>query len=50
MEFKWLSIFGIVTFGSMFIGMGFSEYQNNQCRVEAIRAGIDVKVIKELCK
>ena len=50
MEVKWLSIFGIVVFGGIFIGMSFSEYHNNQCRIEAIHANIDVKTIKELCK
>jgi hypothetical protein len=50
METKWLCIFGIVTFGGMFIGTGFSEYHNNQCRIAAIQANIDAKAIKELCK
>ena len=50
MEVKWFCIFGIFLFGGMFVGMGLSEYHNNQCRLEAIRAGIDAKTVKELCK
>ena len=49
MEVKWLSIFGIVVFGGMFVGMGFSEYHNNQCRIEGIRAGLTADVIVKTC-
>ena len=49
-EVKWGIVAICLLFLSLFAGLGFSEYQNNQCRMEAIRMGIDAKLIKELCK
>lgn len=50
MELKWFYITVIVMFSIMFVGLGFSEHSNNECRIEAIKAGYTKEAIKEICR
>lgn len=50
MEMKWFCITVIVLFGGMFVGLGFSEHFNNECRIEAMKAGYTKEAIKEICR
>ena len=50
MEMKWIAIMAIGMFGAMFVGLGFSEHNKSQCRIEAIKAGIEASKIKEICQ
>ena len=47
---KWYAIVMIVIIGTPMAGMALKEYQDSQCRIEAIRAGIDVEKIAQVCK
>ena len=49
MEIKWTMISTAVIFGTMFAGMGLDHYSKNQCRVEAIKAGVEADKIKTAC-
>lgn len=49
MEMKWLAIMVIGLFGAMFMGLGAQQYGENQCRIEAIKAGVEADKIKTAC-
>ena len=49
MEVKWISIMCAVVFGSMFVGMGFDHHNKTQCRIEAIKAGVDADKVNVAC-
>ena len=49
MEVKWMMIGFAVMFGAMFAGMGIEQYSQSQCRIEAIKAGVDADKIKLAC-
>ena len=49
MEVKWIAIATAVIFGSMFVGIGVSEYNKSQCQIEGIRAGLTAQAIVETC-
>ena len=49
MEVKWLAIAMAVIFGLMFVGMGLDQYQKSQCRIEAIKAGVEADKINRAC-
>lgn len=46
---KWMSICIIAVMGLLFGPIGCSEYQKYQCRIEAIKAGIDADKIGQAC-
>ena len=46
---KWIAIMVIVMFGGMFAGLAFNDYHESQCRIEAIKAGIEVDKINRAC-
>jgi hypothetical protein len=50
METKWISLIIIVWVASIFGGMAYSEYSNNQCKVAAIAQGMSADDIIKLCK
>ena len=50
MDFKWTMIAIIVTFTSLFIGIGVEKYQVNQCRIASIQAGKTADDIVKICK
>lgn len=49
MEVKWYMIGMAIVFGTMSVGMGIEQYANNQCRIEAIKAGVEADKIKTAC-
>lgn len=49
MEIKWIAIMSMVMFLGMFVGIGYSEYAKKECRIEAIKAGVDAEQIKNIC-
>ena len=50
METKGIVIGVVSWFACMFLGMGFSEYYNHECRMAAMKADYTKESIKELCK
>ena len=49
MEVKWFMIAVAVIFGLMFVGMGVEQYTKSQCRIEAIKAGVEAEKISQAC-
>ena len=49
MEVKWFMIGMAVIFGLMFVGMGVDQYSKSQCRIEAIKAGVEADKINTAC-
>ena len=49
MEVKWFAIAMAVIFGLMFVGMGVEQYTKSQCRIEAIKAGVEADKISQAC-
>ena len=49
MEMKWIAIMAIGMFGAMFAGIGIDQYNKNQCRIEAIKAGVEADKINMAC-
>jgi len=49
MEIKWAMIAMAVLFGSMFAAMGVEKYSESQCRIEAIKAGVEADKVKTAC-
>ena len=49
MEVKWFMIAIAVIFGMMFAGMGIDQYSKSQCRIEAIKAGVEADKINQAC-
>ena len=48
-EGKWVLVWLGLMFGGIFIGMGMDQYQKSQCRIEAIRAGVEADKINAAC-
>ena len=49
MEVKWFMIGMAVIFGLMFVGLGVEQYTKSQCRIEAIKAGVEADKINLAC-
>jgi hypothetical protein len=49
-DMKWYAIVMIVIIGTPMAGLALDQYQKSQCRIEAIRAGMDVEKIAQVCK
>ena len=49
-DMKWYAIVMIAIIGIPMAGMALNEYQKSQCRIEAIRVGMDVEKIVQVCK
>lgn len=46
---KWLAITMIVVFGSLALGGAVEHYSTKQCRIEAIKVGVDANLIDKAC-
>ena len=46
---KWVAICLIGTIGAMFTPLGIMEYSKYQCRIEAIKAGVEADKINLAC-
>lgn len=49
-DMKWFALVFMFIIGIPMVGFGLTEYQKGQCRVEAIRANMDVDKIAQVCK
>lgn len=49
-EMKWVALVFIFVFGTPMAGMALNEYHKTQCRIEAIKAGMDPDKITQVCK
>ena len=49
-DMKWYAIVMIAIIGIPMAGLGLKEYQTGQCRIEAIRVGMDAEKIAQVCK
>ena len=49
METKWMVILGISVMTILFSPVIVGEYQKSQCRIEAIRAGVEADKINTAC-
>lgn len=49
-DFKWFTLVIAAFVIVPFIGLGISEWRNQDCRVELAKAGKPVEEIKEICK
>lgn len=50
MEMKWSMIAVAVIFCTIFVALGVKEYMGSQCRIEAVRAGMDADSVLKTCK
>ena len=46
---KWFLIIMMFLIGAPLLGMGYEQHSQNQCRIEAIRAGVDADKINSVC-
>ncbi len=49
-DMKWVVILMVAFIGIPMVGMALSEYQNSQCRLEAIKAQMSADDIGKVCK
>lgn len=49
-EMKWFALVFIFIIGMPMAGLALKEYQQSQCRIEAIRAGMEADKIAQVCK
>ncbi len=49
-DMKWVVILMVAFIGIPMVGMALSEYQNSQCRLEAIKAQMPADDILKVCK
>ena len=49
-DMKWFAIVMIFFIGIPLSGLALSEYQKNQCRMEAIKSGMDPDKIAQVCR
>jgi hypothetical protein len=48
-EMKWVVLLMVAFIGIPLLGMGWSEYQKSQCRLEAIKAAMPADDITKVC-
>jgi hypothetical protein len=48
-DMKWAALAFFFVMGVPFAGLALSEYQKSQCRIEAIKAGMDPDKISQVC-
>ena len=48
-DMKWFLIIMIVLIGAPLLGMGYEQHSQNECRIEAIKAGLDADKIITAC-
>ena len=49
-DMKWVVILMVAFIGIPMVGMALSEYQNSQCRLEAIKSQMPADDIGKVCK
>lgn len=49
-EMKWAALAFMFVIGVPMAGLALKEYQSSQCRIEAIRAGMEPEKIAQVCK
>jgi hypothetical protein len=49
METKWLAIMWVGIVAAMFTPLAVSEHGKSQCRIEAIKAGVEADKINTAC-
>lgn len=49
METKWMAITLCIVFAATLAPVTVSEYQKSQCRIEAIKAGVEADKINQAC-
>ena len=48
-DMKWYAVVMISIIGFPMAGLSLNEYQKNQCRIEAIKAGMEPEKISQVC-
>jgi hypothetical protein len=48
-DMKWAALAFIFVLGIPMVGLALTEYQKSQCRIEAIKAGMDPDKISQVC-
>ena len=48
-DMKWFLIAMMVFIGLPMLGLGYENHSQNQCRIEAIRAGVEADKINSAC-
>jgi len=48
-DVKWAIWAFVMLFGMPMIGIALSDYQHSQCRIEAIKAGVEADKINMAC-
>lgn len=48
-DMKWVVILVVAVIGVPLLGMGWSEHQQSQCRLEAIKASMPADDITKVC-
>ena len=48
-DMKWFLIIMMFLIGAPLLGMGYEQHSQNQCRSEAIKAGLDADKINMVC-
>lgn len=49
-DMKWYAIAFMFIIGVPLAGLALEQYQQSQCRIEAIRAGMDSDKIAQVCR
>ena len=49
-DMKWFALVMIALIGFPMAGLALNEYQKYQCRMEAIKAGMEPEKISQVCK
>ena len=49
-DMKWFALVFMFIIGIPMVGVTLKEYQNSQCRIEAIRANMEADKIAQVCK
>jgi CHASE1-domain containing sensor protein len=48
-DMKWVLLLVILFIGMPMVGLALSDYQHSQCRIEAIKAGVEADKINVAC-
>jgi hypothetical protein len=48
-DMKWVMLLAILFIGTPLVGLALTDYQHSQCRIEAIKAGVDADKINAAC-
>jgi hypothetical protein len=49
-DMKWPALAFMFIIGIPMTGLALEQYQKNQCRIEAIKAGMDADKIGQVCR